>query len=127
MANTQLILNHIAELYAKPRKDQSFEDAIAEYEEKLSNNFNEYDKAFSGISTHHLTKAIDDYWRFKSDKNRPTLAQILAMANSAEVKDNGEPDSDFKSRVLRCAAELEDKWGNFDKGIGERFKAQFGL
>lgn len=127
MANTQMILKHIAELYAKPRKDQSFDDAILEYEEKLSNNFNDYDKAFTGISTAHLTKSIDDYWRFKSDKTRPTLAQILAMANSVEEKESVEPDADFKARVLKCAAELEDRWGNFDKGVGERFKAQFGL
>lgn len=86
MANTQTVLRHIADLYAKPRKEQTAEDAKLEFEEKLNSHFDEYDKAFSQFFTANLIKAIDDFWRFKSDKIRPTLAQILAMANSDTSK-----------------------------------------
>ncbi len=127
MANTGIVLHHLAELYAKPKTNQLQEAAICEYEEKLTGNFDSYDRAFSGIATAELVKAIDDYWRYKSDKQRPTVAQIMAMVNSTEHKAGGEMDEEFRARVEKCAAELDDKWGSFDSGIGARFKAKFGL
>lgn len=86
MADTKRILRHIAELYAKPRANQDIDDAINEMEEKLSARYNEYDKAFEEKLTVNLIKAIDDYWRFKNDKTRPTLAQILSMENADITK-----------------------------------------
>lgn len=87
MTDTAKILHHIAELYAKPRKDQSFNDAVLELEEKLNNRFDAYDEAFSAELTSNIIKAVDDYWRFKSDKTRPTIAQIMAMVNSDDEKE----------------------------------------
>jgi len=86
MADTKKVLRHIAELYAKPRANQDIEDAIVEMEEKMSARFADYDKAFADKMTVDLIKAIDDYWRFKNDKTRPTLAQIISMENADTTK-----------------------------------------
>ena len=91
MTDTVKILRHIAELYAKPRKDQPFDDAVLELEEKLNNRFDAYDESFSVELTSNIIKAIDDFWRYKSDKNRPTIAQIMAMVNSDDKKTESEP------------------------------------
>lgn len=113
MTDTTKVLHHIAELYAKSRKDQDFDDAVLEYEEKLNHRFDDYDKAFAGELTANLLKAIDDFWRYKSDKARPTIAQIMAMVNSDSNKttENTESDEQMRLRIMKCAAELEAKFG----------------
>lgn len=117
MADTQKILHHIAELYAKPRANQEFETAVFEMEEKMSARFDEYDKAFREKVTADVIKAIDDYWRYKNDKTRPTLAQLLAMENSdfekASKQENYAKDSDedLRRRYINCMWNLYDKWG----------------
>ena len=113
MTDTTQVLHHIAELYAKNRKDQDFDSAVLEYEEKLNHRFDDYDKAFAGNLTDNIIKAVDDYWRYKSDKVRPTIAQIMAMANSDgdRVKENSESRANMRQRIEKCAAEIEDKFG----------------
>lgn len=116
MADTQQILHHIAELYAKPRANQEFDLAVAEMEEKMSARFDEYDKAFHDRLTADVVKAVDDYWRFKSDKNRPTLAQLLAMENSDTTKKERSDvamssDESMKKRYINCMWNLYDKFG----------------
>lgn len=116
MADTQRILHHIAELYAKPRANQEFDLAVAEMEEKMSARFEEYDKAFQEKLTADVVKAIDDYWRYKSDKTRPTLAQLMAMENSdTSKKERSEidPESEegLKRRYIKCMWNLYDKFG----------------
>ena len=116
MADTKKVLHHIAELYAKPRANQDIDDAVFEMEEKLNARFVEYDKAFSDKMTVDLIKAIDDYWRFKNDKTRPTLAQILSMENADTTKkerDYGDGESPLGSRrrVIICMRNLFDEFG----------------
>lgn len=116
MADTKQILHHIAELYAKPRKEQTLEDAVFEMEEKMLARYGEYNKAFEGKLTTDIIKAVDDYWRFKSDKTRPTLALILAMENSdVTKKERKETDPEsaegMKRRYIKCMRELYDKYG----------------
>ena len=111
MADTKRILRHIAELYAKPRANQDIDDAILEMEEKLGARFAEYDKAFQDKLTSDIIKAVDDYWRFKNDKTRPTLAQILTMENSDTTKKERQ-ENDLESsrgtrrRVILCMRHL---------------------
>ena len=117
MADTQRILHHIAELYAKPKSNQNFDIAVYEMEEKMSARFDEYDKAFSEKITADVIKAIDDYWRYKNDKTRPTLAQLMAMENSdfekASKQDNyvKDSDEDLKRRCIKCMWNMHDKFG----------------
>lgn len=116
MADTKRILRHIAELYAKPRANQELDDAIFEMEEKLNARFNEYDKAFSEKITVDLIKAIDDYWRFKNDKTRPTLAQILSMENADITKkerayETDETQAGLKRRAINCMKNLYTEGG----------------
>ncbi|MBS4773110.1 MAG: hypothetical protein KHX55_02405 [Proteobacteria bacterium] len=86
MTDTARVLRHIAELYAKPRKNQSFDEAVFELEDKLNERFQSYDNAFGRELTANVLKAVDDFWRYKSDKSRPTVAQIMAMVNSDSSK-----------------------------------------
>lgn len=113
MTDTAKVLHEIAKLYAKPKKDQPLSDAVLELEEALSSRFDEYEKAFQGMYTANLIKAVDDFWRFKSDKVRPTLAQILAMHESDTSKKSNteEENQDLRQRILKCADEMGDKYG----------------
>lgn len=113
MTDTAKVLHEIAKLYAKPKKDQSLNDAVMELEEALNGRFAEYDKAFQGMYTANLIKAVDDFWRFKSDKVRPTLAQILAMheSDTSKKSDTEEENQSMRARILKCADELGDKYG----------------
>ncbi len=113
MTDTAKVLHEIAKLYAKPKKDQPLSDAVLELEEALSSRFDEYEKAFQGMYTANLIKAVDDFWRFKSDKVRPTLAQILAMHESDTSKKSNteEENQNMRARILKCADELGDKYG----------------
>lgn len=79
MANTAAVLHHIAELYAKPKKDQKPEDAVREYEEKLNIRFEKYDEAFKDFYTADLIRSVSHYWRWSTDKTRPKLAEITAF------------------------------------------------
>lgn len=117
MADTQQILHHIAELYAKPRANQEFETAVFEMEEKMSARFDEYDKVFGEKITADVIKAVDDYWRYKNDKTRPTVAQIVAMENSdfdkASKQDNyvKDSDADLKRRCIKSMWNMYDQFG----------------
>ena len=116
MADTQRILHHIAELYAKPRVNQDLDSAVLEMEEKMSARFEDYDAAFADKLTADVIKAVDDYWRFKSDKTRPTLAQLLAMENADTTKKDRkdtDPESHdgMRMKIFKCADELGNKYG----------------
>lgn len=115
MADTTRILHHIAELYAKPKANQEFSDAVYEMEEKLNAHFDDYDKAFDGKLTANILKAVDDYWRFKNDKTRPTLALLMAMENSDVAKkeslEDTESEAGMRKRCINCMRNLYDKYG----------------
>lgn len=125
MTDTARVLHHIAELYAKPRKEQPFDDAVLELEEKLSNRFDAYDSAFAEELTANIIKAVDDFWRFKSDKARPTIAQIMAMVNSNGQKagdEDPENQQNMRARILKCADELGEKYG---KSVRDKYLANY--
>ena len=88
MADTQQILRHLAELYAVPTATKTVEEVAQLNFEKLEANYSRYDEAFADFLTADVMKAIGDFWKYKSDKVRPTLAQIIASLNSdgAEVQ-----------------------------------------
>lgn len=91
MSDTKKILEHIAELYVKPKSDEDLDTAVSSAYEKLAANFEKYDEVFRQYLTADVIKAVDEYWRWKSDKVRPTLAQILGMlgsSNNVEKRDN---------------------------------------
>lgn len=92
MADTQQILRHLAELYAVPTATKTVDEVAQLNFEKLEANYDRYDEAFSAFMTADVMKAIGDFWKYKSDKVRPTLAQIIASLNSdgAEVQPKTE-------------------------------------
>lgn len=117
------ILKHIEELYVAEPDFSKLERMAENNPERVQ----AWEDAFEKYDLVDVLNAVDDFWNFKSSKSKPSVAQLRAVLVSRKTKESAEPDADFKARVLKCAAELEDRWGNFDKGIGERFKAQFGL
>ena len=85
-------------------------------EEKMSARFEDYDKAFKDKLTSDILKAVDDYWRYKSDKTRPTLAQMMAMENSDTTKKERAEismttDESMKQRYITCMWNLYNKFG----------------
>lgn len=86
MADTKRILEHLAELYAIPTAAKTAEEVAALNLEKLNKNYDKYDEAFKPYMTVDVMKSIDEYWKFKNDKIRPTLAQILAGLNASGVE-----------------------------------------
>lgn len=117
------ILKHIEELYVAEPDFSKLERMAENNPERVQ----AWEDAFEKYDLVDVLNAVDDFWNFKSSKSKPSVAQLRAVLVSRKTKESEEPDADFKARVLKCAAELEDRWGNFDKGVGERFKAQFGL
>ena len=117
------ILKHIEELYVAEPDFSKLERMAENNPERVQ----AWEDAFEKYDLVDVLNAVDDFWNFKSSKSKPSVAQLRAVLVSRKTKESAEPDADFKARVLKCAAELEDRWGNFDKGVGERFKAQFGL
>lgn len=112
MADTKAVLRHIAELYAKPKKEQSPEDAIREYEEKLNLRFDDYDKAFMEFYTADLIRSVDNFWRFKSDKTRPKLVEITAFLradNKVETVENPHAKEAQQCRYISLEAEYMRK------------------
>lgn len=112
MADTKAVLRHIAELYAKPKKDQSPEDAIREYEEKLNLRFEDYDNAFMEFYTADLIRSVDNFWRFKSDKTRPKLVEITAFLradNKVETVEKPNVKAAPKCRYVSLEAEYMRK------------------
>jgi len=92
MADTKKILEHLAELYATPTATKTADEVIVLNLEKLNLNFEKYDDAFKPYTTADVMKSIDEYWKFKNDKVRPTLAHILAGLNASGAEKDKEDD-----------------------------------
>ena len=98
---TKAIIDHIADLYGISEKEN----------QKMVDNTSEYRKAFDSYNLEDIIKSIDEYWRFKSDKIRPTLAKILAMLNSDKESVSNERHNSNYEKISRLAADLEYKFG----------------
>lgn len=78
--NTLQILKHIEELYGTPstiQKIDTLERDQPTLYEAWTDAFKEYDLA-------DVLSAIDEYWVYKSDKTRPTVAKIKALLHNTE-------------------------------------------
>ena len=85
MENTQKILKHLFDLY---NDTECSETDILNWCKKNTERFNAWEKAFKDIELETVFHAIDNYWRYKSNKTQPTIAKLLAMI---ETKDNNKP------------------------------------
>ena len=84
MEKAQEIIKHIFDLYTD--KEQSEEDII-NWCEKNMERYNAYQLAFESYDMLDVFRAIDNYWRYTSNKTKPTVAKLLAMLSTEkEVK-----------------------------------------
>lgn len=111
MEKTQEILKHIFDLYSD--NEQSEEDII-NWCEKNVERYNAYQLAFESYDILDVFRAIDNYWRYTSNKTKPTVAKLLAMLSTEkEVK-----------KERRCEStggkyfNIENQYMQRDKALG---------
>ncbi|MFV0627024.1 MAG: hypothetical protein ACK5N8_06730 [Alphaproteobacteria bacterium] len=104
---TKKIIDHIIDLYGISGNDA----------EKMNNNISEYEKAFEGYSCKDVIKAVSEYWRWKSDKTRPSLSKILAMLESD--KDVEKDDFKPKSSTDKKSIDPSSAWMDRDIKLGK--------
>ena len=84
MEKTQEILKHIFDLYSE---NEQTEKDIINWCEKNVERYNAYQLAFEDYDMLDVFRAIDNYWRYTSNKTKPTVAKLLAMLSTEkEVK-----------------------------------------
>lgn len=84
MEKTQEILKHIFGLY----QDKEPTDAdVINWCEKNIERYEAWKEAFEDYDMLDVFRAIDNYWRYTSNKTKPTVAKLLAMLSTEkEVK-----------------------------------------
>jgi len=81
MEKTQEILKHLFDLYHD--KEWSEQEIIA-WGKKNKERYNAWDNAFKDMALEDVFHAIDNYWRYNSNKTQPTIAKLLAMISTSE-------------------------------------------
>ena len=101
------ILRHIEELYVEHPDFSKLEKMARNNPERVK----AWNDAFKEYNLDDVLNTIDEYWNFKSSKSKPSVHQIKAMlvAKSASTSDNSP--SGLRSRILKCADEMGDKYG----------------
>lgn len=84
MEKTQEILKHLFDLYHEKVWD---EKDIINWCHKNPKRYDAYQKAFKNIEQEVATHAIDNYWRYQSNKSMPTIAKLLAIIFKDGKKD----------------------------------------
>lgn len=89
MKKTIEIIKHINDLYT----DNEFTYEMAEtWCIRNNERYLAWKEAFENYDTTDVLKAIDEFWRYTSNKTKPKVSQLLAMLNTnkAEKKQNIE-------------------------------------
>lgn len=83
MEKTQEILKHMFDLY----NDTEYTDEeIIQWSEKNGERYNAWQEAFKDFDLLDVFHAIDHYWRYNSNKTKPTVAKILAILETNNAK-----------------------------------------
>lgn len=85
MENTKKIIRKIAELYSNGTEKKSSEEVAELKYEQLMERASEWKAAFDKYDVDDVINAINTFWRYKSDKSRPSVSQILSMLQSDKV------------------------------------------
>ena len=83
MEKAQEIIKHIFELYLD---DEPTDDDVLVWCEKNMERYRAYEEAFKDYDTIDVLKAIDEYWRYTSNKTKPTVAKLLTMLNTNKAE-----------------------------------------
>ena len=110
---TRLIIKKVAELYSFGSEKKTAEEVTQVNYEKLLDKEQEWEQAFDNYELDDVIQAINNYWRYKSDKSRPSVAQILAILQTEkEVKPKNNTNHDsvrffcIESDLMRRDIEL---------------------
>lgn len=89
MEKTQEIIKHLFDLY---NESEYTEDQIINWCAKNAERYDAWESAFKDFDTLDVFQAIDHYWRYNSNKTKPTVAKILAIlaTNNAKRLENNE-------------------------------------
>lgn len=98
MEKTQEILKHLFDLYHEKVWD---EKDIINWCHKNPKRYDAYQKAFKNIEQEVATHAIDNYWRYQSNKSMPTIAKLLAII----FKDNKKDQKQEAKRYYNLASD----------------------
>ena len=83
MEKTQEILKHMFDLY---NETEYSEEEIIHWCEKNMERYRAWEDAFKEFDMVDVFQAIDDYWRYNSNKTKPTVAKILATLATNKAK-----------------------------------------
>lgn len=123
MEKTQEILKHMFDLY---NDTEYSEDEILHWCEKNMERYRAWEEAFKEFDTIDVFDAIDHYWRYNSNKTKPTVAKILAIlaTNNAKRLENNEvknvryydPAQEYMQRDLKlgCCKHL---LGDYNRAV----------
>lgn len=103
MEKTLEILKHLNDLYTE---HEMTEQEAYTYAQKNKERYSAWEDAFKDYDLPDVFKAIDEYWRFQSNKTKPTVAKILAMLNTAKDIEKLKEDTDEKFRYFNIESEL---------------------
>ena len=83
MQKTIEIIKHLNDLYT----DVEFTYEMAQtWCLKNEERFKAWKEAFDKYDTTDVLKAIDEYWRYSSNKTKPKVSQLLAMLNTNKAE-----------------------------------------
>lgn len=109
------IIKKVAELYSFGNERKTVEEVTQINYEKLLDKEADWDKAFEEYEVDDVLQAVDNFWRFKSDKNRPSVAQILSFLNTEkEVKKIPHKEEEQRVKYYN----IETMYFNRDKELG---------
>jgi hypothetical protein len=83
MEKTQEILKHMFDLY---NETEYTEEETINWCEKNIERYNAWQEAFKDFDLLDVFHAIDHYWRYNSNKTKPTVAKILAILETNNAK-----------------------------------------
>lgn len=112
---SRLIIRKVAELYSFGSERKTVEEVTQLNYEKLLDKEQDWEDAFKDYDVDDVLLAINSYWRYKSDKNRPSVAQILSfLETEKEVK---KIPNKAENREVKCY-NIETMYFNRDKELG---------
>lgn len=94
------ILYHLEELYNS--RDVDKEDFFEKMMLSNSKIVNMWEKAFELYDESAVLQAIDEFWRFNSNKTRPKVSQILAMLNTSKEPVYEQKTENYETESIYC-------------------------
>lgn len=115
MEKAQEIIKHIFDLYSE---EEISAREVIKWCDKNAERYRAYVDAFEQYDLYDVLLVIDEYWRYHSNKTKPTVAKILSMlrTNKAKVEVN-EP-----IKMYRC---IEEELFRNDIKLGRNAKCLY--